>query len=61
MINRERDTNRGRKPKPPRPLRFEGDVAFVPLTRGYEAKIDAEDAHLVDWRVWWARLDRRAD
>lgn len=38
-----------------RPLRIEGDFAIVPLTRGYEAIIDASDAHLVEhtnWCVW---------
>lgn len=38
----------------PRPLRFEGDVAFVPLSRGLEAIIDAADAHLVEHRNWHA-------
>lgn len=37
-----------------KPLRFEGDVAYVPLSRGYEAIIDAEDAPLVDSHNWFA-------
>lgn len=37
-----------------RPIRIEGDVAYVPLTRGYEAVIDAADVHLVDGRYWHA-------
>jgi uncharacterized Fe-S cluster protein YjdI len=38
-----------------RPLRFDGDIAIVPLTRGYEAIIDAADACLIqhaNWCVW---------
>lgn len=37
-----------------RPIRIEGDVAFVPLTRGYEAVIDAADVPLVEGRNWCA-------
>lgn len=37
-----------------RPIRIEGDVAFVPLTRGYEAIIDAADIPLVEGRNWCA-------
>lgn len=38
----------------PRPklIRVEGDLAFVPLTRGYEAIIDAADAPLVEQWSW---------
>jgi hypothetical protein len=39
-----------------RPIRIEGNVAYVPLTRGYEAIIDAGDVHLVDGCNWCARL-----
>lgn len=35
-----------------RPVRVEGDVAYVPLTRGYQAMIDAADAPLVADRNW---------
>lgn len=38
----------------PRPIRIEGDVAYVPLTKGYEAIIDAADVPLVCSRNWWA-------
>lgn len=40
----------------PRPIRIEGDVAYVPLTKGYEAVIDAADVPLVaGWR-WGAKV-----
>lgn len=43
-------------PRQPRPIRIEGDVAYVPLTKGYEAVIDAADVPLVAaWR-WVARV-----
>ena len=35
-----------------RPLRFEGNVAYVPLSQGYEAVIEAEDAPIVGTRNW---------
>lgn len=31
----------------PRPIRIDGDVAYIPLTKGYEAIIDAAYVHLV--------------
>ncbi len=37
-----------------RSIRIEGDIAFVTLTQGYEATIDAADAELIgrwNWRV----------
>lgn len=37
-----------------RPIRIEGNLAYVPLTRGYEAVIDAEDVHLVEGWNWTA-------
>ncbi len=45
-------------PKPIRPIRIEGNVAYVTLTRGYEAVIDAEDVPLVSGRNWFAKADR---
>lgn len=36
-----------------RPIRIEGDVAYVPLTRGYEAVIDAVDVPLVAGFNWY--------
>lgn len=42
-----------------RAVRIEGDVAYVPLTRGYTAIIDASDVHLVDGRLWSALVSKR--
>ena len=39
-----------------RPIRVEGNIAYVPLTRGYEAIIDAADVSLVDGYNWSANL-----
>lgn len=44
-----------------RPIRVEGNVAYVQLTRGYEAIIDAEDVPLVEGWNWYAHVQRRAD
>lgn len=35
-----------------REIRIEGNIAYVPLTGGYEAMIDADDAPLVDGFNW---------
>lgn len=35
-----------------RPIRIEGDVAYVPLTKGYEAIIDAADVDCVSKYSW---------
>jgi len=45
---------------PIRPIRIEGDVAYVTLTRGYEAIIDASDVPLVEGFNWsvCSRKDR---
>jgi len=42
-----------------RPIRIEGDVAFVTLTKGYEAIIDAADVHLVDLWNWHVQPVRK--
>ncbi len=42
--------------KEPRPIRIEGDVAYVTLTKGYEAVIDASDVPLVAGHHWRANL-----
>jgi hypothetical protein len=47
----------GRRPK--RPVRVVGSLAYVPLTRGYEAVIDACDVPLVDEFNWYARPHRK--
>jgi hypothetical protein len=41
-------------PKPIRPIRIEGNIAYVPLTRGYEAAIDAQFAEDVGQWNWCA-------
>lgn len=41
-----------------RPIRIEGDVAYVPLSQGREAIIDAADVDLIGrwrWSVWCGR------
>lgn len=40
----------------PKPIRIEGDVAYVPLTQGKEAIIDAEDAERVGTKRWHAMM-----
>ncbi len=37
-----------------RPIRVEGDIAFIPLTKGYEATIDAADVALAAGFHWYA-------
>ena len=39
-----------------RPIRIEGDVAHVPLTKGNEAIVDAADVPLVDGKCWVFRM-----
>jgi hypothetical protein len=41
-----------------RPIRIEGNLAYVPLTRGYEAVIDAVDVPLVQEFNWCAMIDK---
>jgi hypothetical protein len=40
--------------KPIRPIRVEGNIAYVPLTQGYVAVIDAADVPLVEAWNWHA-------
>lgn len=47
----------GQMPKNIRPIRIDGKIAYVPLTQGYEAVIDAADVPLVDGRNWYAVTD----
>lgn len=48
-------------PRAIRPIRVEGNVAYVPLTRGYEAIIDADSAPLVSEWNWCAKVDTLSD
>lgn len=41
-----------------RPIRVDGDLAYITLTKGYEAVIDAVDVHLVDGFNWSAITPR---
>ena len=43
----------------PRPLRLEGDIAYVTLTKGYSAIVDADDVHLVEGHNWHAFVTTR--
>jgi hypothetical protein len=45
-------------PKDIRPIRIEGNIAFVPLTKGHEAVIDAADVPLVSGHNWRALVRR---
>ena len=40
-----------------RPIRVDGEMAYIPLTRGYEAVIDLCDIPIADGRNWWAQVD----
>jgi len=42
------------RPTPDRPVRIDGPIAYVPLTQGYEAIIDAEDVAVVTPYPWSA-------
>jgi hypothetical protein len=44
-----------------RPIRIEGNIAYVPLTQGYEAVIDAADAPMVEGFNWHAHVERSPD
>lgn len=44
-----------------RPIRIDGDVAYVPLTRGYEAIIDASDVDRVGGWDWFAKPEYKRD
>jgi hypothetical protein len=47
-------------PRNIRPIRLDGNIAYVPLTRGYEAIIDAADAPLVEGFNWSAMVAPRS-
>lgn len=42
-----------------RQIRIEGELAFIPLTQGYEAVIDVADLHLVEGKNWCADVKRK--
>jgi hypothetical protein len=42
-----------------RPIRIDGNLAYVPLTKGYEAIIDASDVALVSQWLWYAQISKR--
>jgi len=42
-----------------RPIRVDGQLAYVTLTKGYVAVIDAADVPLVEGFNWCAKLDRK--
>lgn len=44
-----------------RHIRIDGDVAYIPLTRGYEAVIDTADLPLVEGRNWSADVHKFRD
>jgi hypothetical protein len=44
-----------------RPIRVEGNIAYVTLSQGLDAIIDAADVHLVDRGVWCAFASGRKD
>jgi hypothetical protein len=44
--------------KPIRPIRIEGNIAYVPLTQGKEAVIDVSDLPIVEGFNWYALRDR---
>ena len=44
-----------------RPIRIDGDIAYVPLTKGYEAVIDVADVPLVEGFNWTAMVKARPD
>ncbi len=44
-----------------RQIRVEGDIAIIPLTKGYEAIIDAADVPIVEALRWRALVVRRKD
>lgn len=46
-------------PKAIRPIRVEGDIAYITLTLGYEAVIDAADVNLVNHVNWHASKGTR--
>lgn len=54
MVSRESAREIVRRLRPARPVQIEGNLAFVTLTKGQVATIDAADVHLVEGRNWYA-------
>lgn len=48
-------------PKKIRPIRIEGNTAYITLTKGYTAVIDATDVHLASGNNWNAAVTKKAD
>lgn len=44
-----------------REIRVQGNLAFVPLTKGHEATLDAADISKIGDGGWWALESKRAD
>ncbi len=44
-----------------RDIRVDGNTAYVPLTKGYEAIVDVADLHLVSGKLWCADVRHRKD
>lgn len=44
-----------------RPIRIEGDIAYVTLTQGFEAVVDAADVPLVESRSWSVLTTKRSN
>lgn len=49
------------QPKGKRKIEIVGEVAYVPLTRGFVATIDAADVRLIEGRNWQARVRQREE
>jgi hypothetical protein len=41
-----------------RPIRIVGDIAYVTLTRGFEAIVDVSDIHLISSNNWCSKITR---
>lgn len=52
--------SRGIGRKPPSPIRIEGDIAYITLTRGFESVIDVEDVALVAGYRWTVLINARS-
>lgn len=48
-------------PRKIRQIRIEGNIAYVPLTKGYEAIVDKDDLPLVESFCWWVEIAKKAN